>query len=148
MKTQLPLDRFTGKIIAQTSGCWLWDGFVMPGGYGKFAISRNKNVLAHRWSYETFIGPIPDKLCIDHLCRVRSCVNPTHLEAVTIQVNLSRGESISAQCGRKTHCKYGHPFDKVNTYRVRGKYRSCRTCAKLYQRRLRQRIKQQSQNSK
>src|SRR5689334_10590331 len=87
-KTIPPLDRFLTRVTQQTSGCWLWTGYLMPNGYGKFAVSRGINALAHRWSYETFVGAIPAGLTLDHLCRVRGCVNPTHLEPVTRRENV------------------------------------------------------------
>lgn len=132
------IDRFFARVAPQASGCWFWTGFQMPNGYGKFPFSRSRNVLAHRWVYDALVGPIPRGLTLDHLCRVRHCVNPTHLEPVTQHENTLRGESIQAQRARQTHCTYGHPFDETNTYRDR-KGRHCRTCAKLYQRRLRER---------
>lgn len=90
------LDRFLDKIVAlddEQGGCWIWTasrgghGY----GYGQFGIASGKMVPAHRWSYEHFVGPIPDGLVVDHLCRRIECVNPEHLEAVTQRENLRRG---------------------------------------------------------
>lgn len=98
-------DRFMKHVVADESGCWLWQSVIGKDGYGKFATSGTTKPLAHRIAYELFVGPIPEGLQIDHLCRVRRCVNPEHLEPVTQLENVRRG--IWAQA---THCKYGHPI--------------------------------------
>ena len=95
--------------------------------------------LAHRFAYETFVGPIPEGLTIDHLCRIRHCVNPEHLEAVTDRVNILRGEGISAQHARATHCPQGHPYDLINTYVAPDGDRDCRDCRRQSMVRYRQR---------
>jgi hypothetical protein len=78
------------------------------------------------------MGAVPEGLELDHLCRVRGCVNPKHLEPVTHRENLMRGESWSAVNARKTHCPEGHPYDETNTY-IDGKgRRRCRECARAY----------------
>jgi hypothetical protein len=79
-------------------------------------------------AYELAIGPIPEGLTIDHLCRNRGCVNPAHLEAVTNRTNLLRGDGIAALNARKTHCKRGHEFTPENTYVWREGTRACRAC--------------------
>ncbi len=85
------VERFTSKYTVEpNTGCWLWTAHVVKGGYGRFRDGRM--VLAHRWSYEHFNGPIPAGEEVDHLCRVRSCVNPQHLEAVTHVINVNRGD--------------------------------------------------------
>ncbi len=99
------------------TGCWLWLAGIDKEGYGIFWVRRN--ALAHRWAYEYFIGPIPKHLELDHLCRVRSCANPHHVEAVTHAENVAR----SAWAVSLT-CKYGHPFDIV----LKDGGRDCRTC--------------------
>lgn len=108
-------------------GCWLWTGGNNRG-YGLFWLGgQPTQVYAHRFAYELCVGPIPAGLEIDHLCFVRSCVNPDHLEAVTTSVNgQRRGERYRPQL-----CKYGHPYDDENTYvRPDGKGRDCRICRK------------------
>lgn len=112
------------------SGCWLWLGGIGPGGYGT-ASWGGKTQRAHRLSYAAFKGNIPDGLCLDHLCRVRSCINPQHLEAVTYAVNSSRGIGPSAINQRKTHCKNGHLFPPANSARRR----ICLPCQKVLARR-------------
>ena len=109
------------------SGCWLWDG---PGylGYGFLPPSHG---WAHRVSYELHKGGIPSDLQIDHLCRVRSCVNPDHLEAVPQKTNLLRGISFVAINAAKTHCAQGHEFTPENTrFHVARDHvqRRCRIC--------------------
>jgi len=83
-------DRFWSKVN-KTNTCWLWEGTVENTGYGSFAVSHTKGVLAHRLAYELSVGEIPSGLTLDHLCRVRNCVNPDHLEPVTCAENIRRG---------------------------------------------------------
>ena len=90
-------------------GCRLWTGAINGDGYGRVGIDC-KNLAAHRISYEVANGPIPDGLEIDHLCGERSCVEPSHLEAVTHKENVLRGNSFSAVNARKASCIYGHPL--------------------------------------
>lgn len=102
------LERFEMKYMPiSETGCWIWMGTVTGGGYGGIAIHRKK-VPAHRLAWELFRGPIPEGLEIDHLCRVRACVNPDHLEPVTSQINCLRGVSPLAANAKKTHCPRGH----------------------------------------
>ena len=102
--------------------CWIWPGApTKTGGYGRATVGGCQQ-YAHRASYEFFVGPVPDGLEIDHLCKNRMCINPRHLEAVSHQENMRRGRFAQA-----THCKYGHPFDADNTY-VYGTGRYCRAC--------------------
>lgn len=117
--------------------CWLWQAAISSG-YGVFAVSRTKKVRAHRLAYELSIGPIPDGLTLDHLCRVTRCVRPTHLEPVTMTTNSLRGISPPAQNARKAHCKHGHAFNAVNThysYRQGTLRRRCRACGRVRSRR-------------
>ena len=131
----VPLDIRFWRYVDKTDDCWLWTGAVCRG-YGHFCISQRptKTMKAHRFAYELITGPIPDGLTIDHLCRNPLCVNPDHLEPVTISENRSR-------VPRKTHCKHGHAFTEANTHISesvkRGKRRRCRTCARLETQRYR-----------
>jgi hypothetical protein len=126
------LERFMAKVEVGRSpdDCWLWVGWVEPTGYGVFQLAY-KRLRAHRWSYEHFVGPIPEGLVLDHLCRVTNCVNPAHLEPVTNRENVLRGESPLARNARKTHCKRGHEFTSENTIPVivgGNPGRACRAC--------------------
>ena len=117
--------RFWVKVQKRgPGGCWLWTGALGGGGYGAFTADGRQQV-AHRFAYELLVAPIPPGLVLDHLCRVRHCVNPAHLEPVTAGENLRRGISANAV---KTHCKHGHRYDEANTYRRKNGTRSCRAC--------------------
>lgn len=121
------------SVPEPNTGCWLW---LMGGclGYGRIRMG-GVQIGAHRISYEAFIGPIPDGLEIDHLCRVRSCVNPAHLEPVTQAVNTARGNSPTAIWARESRCKRGHPLAGDNIARNAGGRRLCRTCRNARDRR-------------
>lgn len=127
------IERFWERV-ERTDTCWLWTGAKGARGYGNFKPIGRRTVVVHRYAYEQFVGPIPEGLTIDHLCRVRNCVNPAHLEAVTSRENILRGESVSAQAARRTHCPRGHAYDAENTYRTKLGHRSCRACHRLDQR--------------
>lgn len=121
------------------SGCWIWKGAVhraKHAGYG-LVIRKGKRIFMHRWFYERFKGPIPDNLQIDHLCRVRACVNPDHLELVTSRENTLRGNGASAVNARKTHCPQGHAYSEENTYRRPNGNRKCRICKREAKRKAR-----------
>lgn len=131
------LVRFWPKVNKEASGgCWEWTAAKMPMGYGRF-----DGKLAHRLAYELLVGPIPDGLVIDHLCRNKSCVNPGHLEPVQQGVNLLRGETVNATAAGRTECIHGHPFTESNTHITRSGRRTCRRCNANRQRELRQRRK-------
>ena len=121
-----PAERFW-YFVTKTDTCWLWTGQLNESGYGRIVDSGTHRVFAHRFAYELLIGPIPDGLPLDHLCRVPSCVNPAHLEPVTTRTNVLRGVAPAAANAVKTHCIRGHPFDDVNTYRDSAG-RHCLTC--------------------
>lgn len=117
-------ERFWQKV-QKTETCWLWTGNRNHGGYGCLTIDY-RSVKAHRWAYQKLIGPIPLGLELDHLCRVRHCVNPSHLEPVTAQENSRRG-LVGAWQLAKVACPQGHLYDEANTYMYKGK-RNCRAC--------------------
>jgi hypothetical protein len=83
---------------------------------------------SHRIAYQLLVGPIPDGLVLDHLCRNRACCNPRHIEPVSQRENLMRGETVCASHAIKTHCINGHAFDEANTYIDREGKRKCREC--------------------
>jgi hypothetical protein len=98
-----PSERFWSKVDASAS-CWVWTAATAGQGYGKFTLSsdgKSTYPYAHRHSWELLVGPIPDGMTLDHLCKNRKCVNPDHLEVVTQAVNCLRGESPPARNARK-----------------------------------------------
>ncbi len=121
--------RFWKKVVELPNGCWQWTAAKHDAGYGRFRFA-GKMVYAHRWAYETLVGPIPEGLQIDHLCRNPPCVNPSHLEPVTNRENTMRGLT------PKTHCPQGHPYSGDNLgitkdkYAYQGKRRFCRQCSR------------------
>lgn len=129
--SRLPETFWSRCIPEPNSGCWLWTGMVHgSGGYGSMSLGYRKRCRAHRFSYEALVGPIPTGLVIDHLCRNVICVNPMHLEAVTIRVNTLRGIGPFAVKAAKTHCVRGHEFNETNTL-VRPKGRECIACSRI-----------------
>lgn len=134
---RLPV-RFWEKTQLSESGCWEWTAQVGHHGYARYS-QDSKSRKAHRVSYEALVAPIPDGLVIDHLCRVRHCVNPAHLEAVTNAENIRRGESKppASQNNRsalKSHCTNGHAFSGDNLRISPRGTRVCRTCQRTYSR--------------
>lgn len=123
-------NNISARIKIAESGCWLWTGAKKPSGYAMlYDASIKRTVRAHRRIYELLRGAIPMGLVVDHLCRVRHCVNPNHLEVVTSRVNTLRGISPAAKKASQTTCVNGHPLEGENLYihPTRGT-RNCRTC--------------------
>lgn len=130
-------ERFLDKIKVNETGCWEWQGYVSLEGYGQLTYDH-RGVVAHIFSYELFIGPVPMGLELDHLCNIKHCVNPAHLEPVTKAENMRRAGGYAmlgykgglvrgAQLKAITHCPQGHPYNAENTYINKG-HRNCRTC--------------------
>lgn len=113
--------RLVLNVERDANGCWLWQRKTTREGYGQVGVA-SRVLIAHRVSYERFIGPIPAGLEIDHLCRVTSCINPWHLEPVTQRENMRRRFAVY------TTCRNGHPFDEGNTYVTSRGHRACRAC--------------------
>ena len=134
-------ERFWKKVKFSPGDCWFWTA-ALSRGYGSFAIGSQRDgtrrkMLAHRYSYEVSIGPIPDGLILDHLCRTPNCVHPLHVEPTTYKINLDgnwlRHSLLAAAKKRaQTHCNRGHEFDTQNTYHVpkRANGRRCKECAR------------------
>lgn len=122
------IDRFHKFVLPEpNSGCWLWDGYVDEGGYGRFSPQwKISPMYAHRASYEIHNGPIPSGMNIDHKCRMRCCVNPDHLEAVSQAENINRGNLVALRRER-THCKNGHELVPGDFY-MRKTHKVCLVC--------------------
>lgn len=121
--------RFKSYVSVIESGCWEWTGTRISSGYGQFSV-RSKRVLAHRWAYAHYIGPIPEGLSLDHLCRNRACCNPQHVEPVTHRENVHRGKAPAAVNAARTHCKHGHPLTGSNLQVRPDGRRACLACQK------------------
>lgn len=121
--------RISAAVAIDENGCWIWQRYLNPtSGYGLISV-RSRRLYAHRVSWEAFTGEkIPAGFQVDHLCRVRSCVNPEHLEPVTSRTNLLRGNTVTARAAAATHCPQGHPYDSENTYVAPNGNRQCRIC--------------------
>lgn len=111
--------------------CWIWTACKTHDGYGRIQV-RKHALMAHRVSYEEHIGPIPEGLTLDHLCRHRACINPLHSDPVTMEVNILRGLGMGALNAVKTHCKRGHPLSGENLYLYSDGRRSCQVCRRAY----------------
>lgn len=130
-----PVEALWGKVAFDgLTGCWKWVGYRNPAGYGMVGLGprgpQRRPWLAHRVFYTLLVGPIPDSLQLDHLCRVRACVNPAHLEPVTNAENHFRARGLRKP---KLKCRQGHLLSEDNVIvatSARGVERRCRTCAK------------------
>lgn len=123
-------DKFWRKV-ERTPTCWLWNGPKNKSGYGYFSFGKQFK-RAHRLSYEEVRGEIPKGMVLDHICRIRNCVNPDHLRIVTNAENVLIGIGPTAINARKTHCPQGHEYTKENTYKAQSKDagRNCIICRK------------------
>lgn len=123
--------------------CWVWSGSIQPsngGDYGR--IYRNGTaVSAHKWMWQRFMGPLPEGKTLDHLCRNTLCVNPDHLEPVTMRENILRGTNPAAVQAQMTHCKAGHPLSGENFRIAKNGQRMCRECRRRWERERKARLK-------
>ena len=136
-KRRNPVDIFNGKHIKLDSGCWLWLGYIGNSGYGYISTHLGTQ-LAHRWSYNHFIGTIKEGLTIDHKCRNVLCVNPDHLEQITLTENIQRApiSGVAVIESNKTHCPKGHSYLEYGIWTKNGftktglqkKTRRCSVC--------------------
>ena len=121
-------ERYWAKV-KKSNGCWLWTGATSRG-YGHFCSSPYSTKMAHRISYMELVGSIPEGKQLHHLCEIRNCVNPAHLEPVTARENLLlSSKTAAAKLSSQTHCKRGHEFTAENTY-VWGNMRHCKECVR------------------
>ena len=132
---QIPITQISYHIarfwnyVEKTDSCWNWTGYK-ENGYGRFSIYNTK-FFTHRFAFEMKNGMIDPELCLDHLCRNHSCVNPDHLEAVSIGENVRRGIATPAINFNKVHCIRGHLLSGDNLYLTNDGRRQCRCCARI-----------------
>jgi hypothetical protein len=135
MREDTARKRFFSKIEKKPNGCWEWQGYRSPEGYGKFKFKGE--TLAHRVSFRLHGLPLFSKACILHRCDNPPCVNPNHLFLGTRDTNnkdrATKGRTVIYNSS-KIVCKRGHPFNEKNTYYRSGGQRMCRVCACIYQR--------------
>lgn len=131
------MDRFEAKIDRSDDGCWIWTGATTTSGdrgYGRFTTGRidgkQQFVVAHRFAYEAWVGPIPEGMTLDHVCSVTRCVNPAHLRPMTLRDNILVGTGPAAVNAAKSHCIRGHDLDDAyrGTLPNGRTIRQCRAC--------------------
>lgn len=135
MSTPIPaITRTLRRVQTDANGCWIFTGAKSEFGYGRVGVGSlldgtRRHQLTHRVVYEALVGPVPEGLQLDHLCRVPACCNPEHLEPVTPQVNQLRSTSVSAINAAKTHCPAGHEYAGENLLgKTPSTGRKCRAC--------------------
>ena len=118
-----PYARAMNHVQKHTSGCWIWIGARTSGGYGHINLCNGSHRNAHIVIYEHERGPVPNGLELDHLCRVKECVNPDHLEAVTHRENCRRGDGAKRKCDHAESEVYRYPRGPR-----KGRIANCRAC--------------------
>lgn len=132
-------ERFWEKVDA--ADCWEYRGAIKDNGYGNFCPHRSRTMLAHRFAWETLVGPIPEGMTLDHMCLNRRCVNPDHLRVMSARENTLAGHSEAALNARKTRCANGHELAGKNL-RIRADgSRACRLCCRRWNREAKARRK-------
>jgi hypothetical protein len=137
-----PEERFLPRVDQMGEGCWLWTGDLDGRGYGSF-FDGERTRKAYRWGYEFFMGPIPEGMELDHLCRVPACVNPDHLEPVTHAENMRRSAPATS-----AYCVHGHEFTPENTHVNAKGHRGCRACWRERKRKETERRKNRASQQK
>lgn len=118
--------------VDKSGECWVWTGHRVGRSdqhYGSIKVNGRQRRV-HRVAYELLVGPIPDGMELDHLCRNHRCVNPAHLQPVSRRENIMRGVGVGAVHAKKTHCPAGHGYTEKNTRVYRG-HRYCRECDRI-----------------
>lgn len=133
------VESILSKVKIDSNECWIWPLSLSHNGYGLVKFD-GKMQQVHRLVYKLLVGPIPDDLTCDHLCRVRNCCNPAHIDIITRVENTRRG-NVGKWRGLLTHCKRGHEYSQENTYTDRNGYRVCNECRRISHRRRRQSLK-------
>jgi hypothetical protein len=132
--SEADIERLKGRVLVDDRGCWIWQGSINVGnGYG-YARAGGQVRIVHRVLYEAANGPVQEGLVLDHLCRVRACCNPSHLEPVTQRVNLERGDSPAWRAHRIRRCQRGHEMTPANIRRKPGGRQECRACGEAMRR--------------
>lgn len=123
------VERIKPKLYVDDNGCWVFTGALTGHGYGHVRVGRRGEGMksTHRAMYEHHVGPIPEGLELDHLCRNRACCNPAHLEPVTTGENIRRGNTGKKERD-KTHCPAGHAYAGANLFVTKAGHRVCRAC--------------------
>ncbi len=130
-------EKILARLVPGENGCLIWPGTKHRLGYGKTKIAH-KDVFVHRIVFEHVRGAVGEGLVLDHICRNRLCANPDHLEPVTAQENILRGEGLPAQNARKTHCRRGHAFEGDNVRLDSKGSRECCECKRIAWRKRRE----------
>ena len=134
--------KISTELFYNNSPCWEWTAYRDKDGYGKLRDGKNQRP-AHRLIFSYFVEQIPSHLHCDHLCQVKHCVNPCHMEPVTPKINIYRSANAASLNVQKTHCLRGHPFNETNTRLSPDKrHRICRKCEYEKTKRLRQHKRQ------